>query len=210
VKSRPLIAIAGPVGAGKSTLVNALASRLGDATAIHFDHYERITERPIEQIRDWMRNGADPNHLEIAGLAEDLEALKSGRSIVHPATRALVPAGRYIVFETQFGRQHAATGRHIDFLVWIDTPLDIALARKVRQFTLGVGTTTGEIRSFVPWLGEYLQNYASFVGALLRIQSDTVVARADLVIDGRLDPGTLVTQLLREIERAGLDDGSGR
>jgi uridine kinase len=182
--------------------VEGLVSRLGDATAIHFDHYERITERPIEQIRSWMKSGADPDALSIAGLAEALEALKSGRSIVHPATRAAVPAGRYIVFETQFGRQHAATGRHIDFLVWVDTPLDVALARKVRQFAREAGALgPHEIRGFIPWLGEYLDNYESLVGALLRIQSDTVAARADLAIDGRQDPGTLVTQILIEIER---------
>jgi uridine kinase len=131
---------------------------------------------------------------------EDLEALRSGRAIVDPVSGAPMAAGRYILFETQFGRRHAASGRNIDFLVWLDVPLDIALARKIRQFTQSLGAARpDEIASFVPWLGEYLQNYMSFVGDLLRIQTETVAGKADLVVDGRLDPEVLAAQVTQEI-----------
>ena len=197
-----VIAVAAPPGAGKSTLIRLLAGRLPDATVIHFDHYERITEQPIEKIRLWMENGADLNEVEIPGLAEDLQALKHGRSVRDPRTRAEIRARKYVLFETQFGRQHAATGRHIDFLIWIDLPLDVALARKVRQFAGEVDARNQEeLEAFAPWLHTYLDNYLAVVGGLLRIQRDTVGASADLIVDGESDPGALLLQVEQEILR---------
>jgi uridine kinase len=201
-QARYVIAVAAPPGAGKSTLIRLLSGRLPDATVIQFDHYERITDQPIEKIRLWMENGADLNEMDIPGLAEDLQALKQGRSVRDPRTRAEIPARKYVLFETQFGRQHAATGRHIDFLIWIDLPLDIALARKVRQFTGEVDARNREeMEVFAPWLHTYLDNYLAVVGGLLRIQRDTVGASADMIVDGESDPGALLLQVEQEILR---------
>jgi uridine kinase len=198
--ARYVVAVAGPVGGGKSTLVSGLAARLADAATVHFDHYERITGQPIESIAEWMREGADLNRVVVPQLAEDLQALKNGRAVADPLTRAEIPARKYILFETQFGRQHTASGRHIDFLVWLETPLDIALARKLRQFTLGLqgARSRSEIDRFVPWLHTYLDNYVSVVGKLLRMQRNRVAANADLVLDGTREP----LALQREAQQA--------
>ena len=195
-----VVAVAGPVGGGKSTLVDGLAGRLADTTAIHFDHYERMTEQPIEKIREWMKNGADLDQMSLPGLAEDLQSLKSGRPVSDPLTRAEIPARKYILFETQFGRQHAATGRHIDFLIWIETPLDLALARKIRQFAGEFDAHDREaVRTFAPWLKAYLDNYLDVVGGLLRIQQEAVRVNADLLIDGECEPGALQLQVEQAI-----------
>lgn len=178
-----VVGIVSCVGGGKSTLARALAERLGEASVIQFDHYEKITQQPVEEIRRWMRDGADPDALVIPGLAEDLQSLKSKH--------------KFVVFETPFGRRHAATGRHIDYQVWIDTPLDIALARKIRQFAAGAGAAD-EARDFAAWLQVYLENYLDFVGELLRIQGATVRGESDLIVDGRRAPA----ELAQEIERA--------
>jgi len=198
--ARYVIAVAAPVGGGKSTLVQGLAGRLPGASAIFFDHYERITEQPIEQIERWMQDGADLDEMVIPGLAEDLQALKQGRAVVDPLTMAAVAARKYLLFETQFGRQHAATGKHIDFLIWIDTPLDVALARKIRQFALELDARKPQaLQAFAPWLRSYLDNYLAVVGGLLRIQRDTVGAHADLVVDGEQDTGALLAEVEQEI-----------
>lgn len=194
-----VIAVAGPVGAGKSTLVEALAGTLGDAVALHFDHYERMTEQPIEEVRQWMEEGADLDRMPVPGLPEALQSLKLGGTVVDPLTGAQILPAKHILFETQFGRRHAATGRHIDFLVWIDVPLDIALARKMRQFAQAVDPRSiDHARTFSPWLKEYLDNYLEVVGALLRRQRETVAAEADLVVDGTGDPA----EQARAVEQA--------
>jgi uridine kinase len=199
---RYVIGIAGPVGAGKSTLAVGLAQALADAAILQFDRYERITGQPIADIRQWMQNGADLDEMRIPGLAEALQSLKDGRAVIDPMTGASIGARKYILFETQFGRRHAATGRHIDLMVWVDTPLDVALARKVRQFAAGLGEgESAAARTFAPWLRGYLDNYLDVVGELLRIQKETVGAGADLCVDGERDPAALqqeVARLVRE------------
>lgn len=195
-----VVAVAGPVGAGKSTLVAGLADVLGSTATIHFDHYERMTEQPIEAIRRWAQSGADPDAMPVPGLAEALQSLKSGRPVVDPATQKEIAPAKFILFETQFGRRHAATGRAIDFLIWIDTPLDVALARKLRQFTGAAGLRSqDESRAFLQWLEGYLDNYLGLVGGLLRRQRDTVGAGADMMVDGERDAGQLVRQTGEEI-----------
>ncbi|MDP3512816.1 MAG: hypothetical protein Q8S20_08700 [Sulfuritalea sp.] len=197
-----VIAIAGPVGAGKTTLAQAVARALTDAAILQFDHYERITEQSIEQVRDWMQGGADLDAIAIPGLAEALQALKAGRAVTDPMTGATIPSRKYILFETQFGRRHAATGRYIDLMIWVDTPLDVALARKVRQFAAALeGSDPAAARSFGTWLHGYLGNYLDVVAGLLRIQKESVGAGADVVVDGGREVSALqqeVADLVRE------------
>lgn len=195
-----MIAIAGPVGAGKSTLVAGLAGVLPNTATVHFDHYERMTLQPIEAIRRWAQNGADLNAMPVPGLAEALRSLKQGCAVVDPATHTEIAPANFVLFETQFGRRHAATGGVIDFLVWIDTPLDVALARKLRQFLGGIDLNNqAELKAFAPWLADYLDNYLEVVAGLLRRQRDTVGADADLVIDGGLEAVEMLKQVEREV-----------
>jgi len=191
---RYVIGVAGPVGGGKTTLVRELAGRFPGAACIYFDDYEQLTGQPIEKIKQWMISGGATDELPVAGLAEDLRSLKAGA--------AIKPAGRYVFFETQFGRRHAATGVHIDFLVWIDTPLDIALARKVRQMAVESSAAGPDDPGvFSGWLQVYLGNYLDVVGDLLRIQRETVATDADMVIDGTADSASLVRQVEAGIEQ---------
>lgn len=199
--ARHVIGIAGPVGGGKSTLVRELSTRLADSACIHFDDYEQLTAQPIEKIKQWMLSGAATDGLPVAGLAQDLLSLKAGLPLVHPAARESCGSGKYILFETQFGRRHAASGVHIDFLVWIDTPLDIALARKLRQLADESVAQTEQHAAFAGWLRVYLDNYLDVVGDLLRVQRETVGADADLVVDGTADRASVARWVEHEVLR---------
>lgn len=178
-----VVAVAGPTGGGKSALVHALVERLGDACAVHMDDYERMTREPLERVARWAERGADFDELDIAGLAERLRALKAGA------------AAKYVVFETQFGRAHRATGALIDLLVWIDVPLEIALARKLRAFAAeALGERReGAARERLQWLDGYLAGYLALVRRLLVIQAEKVRPQADLVLDGTGTPASLAS-----------------
>lgn len=178
-----VVAVSAPVGGGKTSLVRGLADRMRDATAIYFDSYETLTERPIEEIRQWMQAGADTGELVIPQLAEDIAGLLRGNAVVEPLTGRTVAPGKYIIFETPFARQHAATGAHIDLSIWIDTPLDMALARNLREL---IDRPEME-ENFVPWLRSYLDSYLAVVRELLLMQQDSVGEAADVVLDGRND-----------------------
>lgn len=190
-----LIAVSAPVGGGKSTLTRALARSLGDATAIHFDHYETLTDRPIEEIRRWMLDGAALDDLVVERLPEDLARLKAGTPVVDPTGVEITP-GAYVLFETPFARQHQATGALIDLSIWIDTPLDVALARNLREFT-----RRPEMRAeLVSWLGPYLDSYLDVVRDLLLMQQEQVGGNADLVLDGMATLDENVERARREIQ----------
>jgi hypothetical protein len=166
-----VVGIAGVPGAGKSTLVAALAAALPRAVALHMDAYDNMTRLPIAELRRWIDAGADIDAFDFPPLQADLQRLKSGN------------AQDTVLLETQFGRAHRATGRHIDLLIWLDTPLDLALAR-----TLGAVLARGAPPE---WLRGYLEHYVDPVRGLLEMQRTRVAADADLVLDGRLAPGAL-------------------
>ena len=55
-----VIAIAGPSGGGKTTLVQHVAALLDHATQVYFDDYEAVSTYPADMAA-WIANGADPN-----------------------------------------------------------------------------------------------------------------------------------------------------
>lgn len=181
---RYVVAVAGPTGAGKSSLVQGLVAQLGDACALHMDHYERMTREPIGDVLRWAERGADFDELKVPLLGEHLRALKAGEPVVEPAGRATIAPHKYIVFETQFGRAHRATGSLIDLLIWIDIPLELALARKLKAFCAEALRGEREPRERLEWLDGYLASYLALVRRLLLVQAARVRPQADLVVDG--------------------------
>lgn len=177
-----VIAVSAPVGGGKTTLVQGLCKALGDATAIHFDHYETLSEHPPADIRRWMRKGANIDELVVEKLPEHLAHLKSGNAVTDP-TGLHIRAAKHICFETPFARQHRATGALVDMAIWIETPLDVALARNLKE----LGRQPGADSDLSGWLAPYLDSYLDFVRDLLVMQQEVVGGAADLVLDG-LDP----------------------
>ena len=191
------MAVSAPVGGGKSTLVRGLLQRLPDSAAIHFDHYETLTERPLEDIARWMRDGADVDGFVIERLPEDIVKLRSGEAVVDPATGQEISPARTLLFETPFARLHRATGGAIDLAIWIDTPLDVALARNIREFTM----RPEMYQDLGPWLRGYLDSYLETVREVLCLQQTVVGNAADLVLDGRSDVDTNVRLAAEEIGR---------
>jgi len=181
---RYVVAVAGPTGAGKSSLVQGLVAQLGDACALHMDHYERMTREPIGDVARWAERGADFDELEVPLLGEHLRALKAGEPVVEPAGRTTIAPRKYIVFETQFGRAHQATGSLIDLLIWIDVPLELALARKLKAFCAEALRGERAPRERLEWLDGYLASYLALVRRLLLVQAARVRPQADLVVDG--------------------------
>jgi uridine kinase len=179
--------VAGPIGSGKSTLVRALVDDLQDASLLVFDHYENISQKNPVELVDWMRAGADIDLFTFHALARDLSKLRQGAHVVDPVTNELTEARKYIIFEMPFGKSHAETSRYIDLLLWIDLPLDVALARKIKEYTaIFVGPHSPyNHQEGLAWLHGYLENYLVFVHNILLIQQEKVRPLADLLLDGQ-------------------------
>ena len=198
---RYIIAVAAPIGGGKTSFVTEIAKRLNDATTIHYDRYEKITEEPAHNLLQWLKNGANFNDFIIPNLSDDLEKLKRGEPIVDPLTNTEIPSKKYIIIEMPLGKEHENTAKYIDLLIWIEIPLDIALARKLKEFT-GLFLAKHRQETYkdrIIWLDTYLDNYLQVIGKVLQMQKTKVSANADIIIDGQSDVETMLQHATQEI-----------
>ncbi|HEY4542909.1 MAG TPA: hypothetical protein VIG66_11115 [Noviherbaspirillum sp.] len=186
---RRVIAIAAPVGGGKSSLAGALAQALDNAPILRFDDFQLATRQSIPELQAWLARGADFDALEAPGLTEELARL-----------RGEVAHGGWLVFEMPLGRTYAATANAIDLLVWLDVPLDVALARKLRELAAGANVGSAEdARMALQWMESYLAHYMTTVRKVLEVQRQRVPQQADLVLDGCADVQTLLAQVLERV-----------
>lgn len=194
-----VIAIAGPPGSGKSAVSRRVVELAGDAGILDFDDFQLATEQPITDIAAWAQRGGNYDELPVApGLIEGLSSLQRGEAIVEPRGGRRIDAHDLLVFETHYGRAHKATAPFIDWLCWLDVPLDIALARKLRNFAHDFRRAPKPDAPFA-WLDDYLDNYLDCVHGLLTQQRERVSQDADQILDGTLSPDPLAAMVLQAV-----------
>jgi len=198
-----IIAVAAPIGGGKTSFVKAIAQRLNDAATIFYDHYEKATGQPVHNLIQWMKNGADFNDFIIPGLAGDLKKLKQGESVTDPATFLEIPSKKFTVLEMPLGKAHRDTAKFIDLLIWIEVPMDIALARKIKEFAENfMGEDKQEVcREHMHWINQYLDNYLNVVRHVLHLQVKRVSADADIILDGQGNFKDMAKYAVKEIQK---------
>ena len=123
-----IIAVSAVSGGGKTTLVKSTADLLR-GTALFFDDYASVSEYPPDG-KKWIEDGADVNEWKTPQFAQDLATLRRGDSIVSPIDGASILPSEFIVIEEPMGRERAEMAPLVDFMAVIDTPLEIALARR--------------------------------------------------------------------------------
>jgi uridine kinase len=195
--SRPFVlGLSGLSGAGKTTLARALTQQWPGVRALYYDRYQPLTRLPLPEIQAWFARGGDPNEIDHGELLTDLS-----HEIQSQSGLAEKPL---LVFETPFGRLHRDTGAFIDFLVWVDTPLDIALARAVLAFTMVAREETSPraAQGFIDWQIQYMTNYPS-VREMYRVQRERIKPLADLTLDGTLPCESSLEILKKALEKWG-------
>ena len=122
---RPLVAIAGPVAGGKTTLAAAIAEA-HDAEALSTDEYLPDYAIVPRMERD------EPRHADLARLAEDVSSLKAGRDTSVPVwsffenrrvSERVMRPGRVVVVEGLFAL-HPDLADLIDLGVFVDGPVE--------------------------------------------------------------------------------------
>jgi len=203
-----VIAVSSVSGGGKTALVKCTADLLG-GTALYFDDYASVSEYPPD-IKQWVEEGADVNQWQTPQFARDVAALKRGDSIVSPKDGARIRPSEFIVIEEPMGRARAEMATLIDFVAVIDTPLEIALARRLLR-DLGpvsredIDKATKEklaegVIQIVTYLEDYLSGYLD-AGRLLYIAvQEQAKANCDLVLDGFLPVDELSQQIVTAVK----------
>jgi len=194
-----VVAIAAPIGGGKSSLVQGLATALNNAATLHFDDYELATRQSPAELEQWLVQGADFNRLRAPGFAAAVSALRRGEVVIDAASGQPIRSGQFVVLEMPLGRAFAETTALIDFLAWVETPLDLALARNLRALTADALADQGDPRQFLRWLDSYLGQYMDQVRLILQLQRNRVVPAADLVLDGTQPQAALIADAARII-----------
>lgn len=189
-----VLGIAGPSGSGKSTSVNKVAALLEDSDTMFYDDYQ-------------------PNYDK---LTEDLGELRKGNPITYPIKKRIIQPKKYIVIEEPTGRQRKGMKDKIDFLVYINIPLEVSFARVLLrsleqsedngintfyetigpQFEPRFSEKPTKLMHIMHWqLRMYLQEHRE----LYLRDHITNMEDADLVIDGMKSKDDLANEIIKKL-----------
>lgn len=179
-ESMKIIAVSAVTAGGKTTAVNAVKKKLPRCASLHFDDYSFDGE--VEDFYQWVLDGADYNVWDLSPLKADIEKIiRSGKY-------------DYLLLDYPFAYRHNLIRDYIDCAVFIDTPLDIAMARRILRDMNNA--SADEIREE---MNVYL-NYARI--AYVQMLKD-IKPSSDYVIDGVQDLEYITMELLDIIMNRG-------
>ena len=179
-----MITISSYSGGGKTAIAAALAHS-HDVLLIQFDEIDSLMAWHGDYGK-WLAQGADYEEF-------DLRRMKD-----YVTEQALREKPRGIVFDYPFGRLHSAFKSKIDLAVFIDTPLDVAMARRLLRDMPQEGHTIRE------WLENELQGYLTLARRAYLEMARQVKPTCDLVIDGTQTIDAIRQEIEREAAKRGL------
>lgn len=156
-----VIAISAVSGGGKTTVAKGLAEQLRNSRAIYFDDFDL---RGPEDIPKWIEEGGDPHAWDLTPLVDAFSA-------------SCAESPDFVVLDYPFLYGHRQMSEYINLAVFIDTPLDIAMARRIIRDFEGC-----PIEDAIAEMQHYLSRARPAYVDML----NTVKPQSDLVVDGTL------------------------
>lgn len=177
-KKTKIISIAAVLGGGKTTITESLAHELKNSKDLYFDRY-KFDNCPVD-ICKWIDDGANYDEWVLTPLMNDIQ-----RSIQDSSLD-------YIIVDYPFAYLNREVGQFIDVTIFIDTPLDIAMARRIlRDFK---EDTMSEIHN-------NLKHYMTHARKAYLEAIHTVKPNSDIVLDGSLSISEIIDQIIEELNR---------
>ena len=177
-----IISIAAVSGGGKTTITKKLSLVLEDAKELFFDDYD--FENAPDDIVQWVDQGADYNLWNLDPIVLDIERIKSSRE---------VPT--YILLDYPFSYMNDKMKKYIDLSIYIDTSLDVAMARRILRDH--ADSTINDVRNEVKFYLQY--------GRVAYLEMENSIKPiSDIVIDGTLPPDKIVELIIKELRDRGL------
>lgn len=162
----------------KTTVVNAIKERLPKTATLHFDNYS--FEGEVEDFPKWVSEGADVHVWDLSPLKADIERIiRSGEY-------------DYLLLDYPFAYQHQMIKDYLDCCIFIDTPLDIAVIRRILRDMKEA--TADEIRSE---MATYLKCARI---AYVQMQKEHSLT-SDYMIDGTKELETIISEIMEIISR---------
>ena len=173
-----IIAIGAVTAGGKTTVVNAVKDRLPISAALHFDDYSFKGE--VEDFSKWVSEEADVHIWDLSPLKADIEEIiRSGEY-------------DYLLLDYPFAYQHQMIRPYLDRCIFIDTPLDIAMARRVLRDMKEA--TADEIRN-------EMDTYLKYARTAYIQMLETHLSTCDYVIDGAKELESIVNETIEIIAK---------
>lgn len=172
-----IISVAAVTAGGKTTVVNELKKRLRNSRSLHFDDY--TFEGEIDNFYQWVLDGANYYVWNLNPLEEDIKKIKSAEIC------------DYLILDYPFAYCHDTIKPYIDTAFFVDTPLDISLARRILRDMSDA--TADEIRRDLEMYLKYART------AFIQMQKD-ILPSSDYVIDGTLSVEEIVNEIVAKID----------
>lgn len=173
MKRPKVIAIAAVSGGGKTTVVNELKNRLPLSKAIFFDDYD--FKEGVEDYFQWVKEGADYNSWNTETLANDIESVLTQNNL------------DYLLIDYPFAYKNDKVTPYIDYAIYIDTPLDIAMARRLLR---------DETSQSSDLLRKDLTSYLSGGRMAYLEMVKTIKPNSDFIVDGNQNINDIVSQIV--------------
>ena len=168
-----IIAIGAITAGGKTTVIKSLIDRMPNAISLHFDDYS--FEGEVDDFHQWVVDGADYNVWNLEPLKKDIDQIIESNQY------------DYLFLDYPFAYKNELIKDYIDYAIFIDTPLDIAMARRVLRDMSDASAE--DIRSEM----EIYLKYARI--AYIQMLKD-IKPISDYVIDGTQDLEKTVEEII--------------
>ena len=167
-------------GGGKTTTTRELQKRLPNSKALYFDDRNYDSDSGIEDTCEWIEAGADVNLFDLKRLADDIEKLKKENP-------------DFIILDYPFGYRHNLIGPYLSYSIFIDTPLDVAMARRIlREYDEKIITDISDVLADMKHYLERGRNAYLF-------GLDSVRENADFLVDGSLAVDKIVECIFEKV-----------
>ena len=148
---------------------------VGNVAVLRVDDYYRDLAHLSFEDRETI-NFDHPDAIEFERLLDDLATLKSGEEVQTPVydftqhTRAehsqSVTSADIIVLEGVLAMSDPTTRALVDYTIFVDTPLDVCLARRIERDAIQRGRSEASVRDFwetraVPMFAEFVRHWRS-------------------------------------------------
>ena len=168
IKKPYIISVSANAGGGKTTITRELRNKLCSAEAVYFDDYEY--DKQPDSICEWVENGSDPSSWDLSIFVNTIKDIIDNGSV------------DYIILDYPFGKQDYPVKDFIDMTVFIDTPLDVTLARRIiRDFK------NATVQDILEDLSFYLER-----SRICLTKHGLDMMSSDLVVDGTLTINEIV------------------
>jgi uridine kinase len=204
-----IIAITGPSGSGKTHLAQALQEELHSPSGnisteilAEDSYYHDQADTPLEQRESV--NYDHPSALEHELMLRHLRDLKSGASVDVPhydytrhtrseQTRLLQPTTLLIV-EGILLLSHSQLRQHFDLRLFVDTPLDLCLSRRMRRDCEERGRSRESV----------LEQFETTVRPMFHRFIEPTREHAHMVLSGDEEATAMAARIRKELEKRGV------